>query len=201
MSFTETGLQSNEPAAADSATPALRRTIKAKTRAQEKQEQQQLAQRLAWDIEKVISEQPPKSTPADEAPDWAKLLQSPVKAVPGSWTALDKRLSAFCMGALGPVMPKTGQYVIDIRLTKDRADQVALALEGLQTLLPFIKPIRGEYELRIKFGKAKYREKNWMTVSKSGKVVIQSNMQPSVSFDDLASALAYISQHLPATDA
>lgn len=173
----------------------LTRTIKTKTKAQERAEQKLLAERQAWDVETVIATQMPAinaAKAADEAPRWKTLLVAVDKHAAGSWALLDKALAPFCMGAPGAMNPKTGQYVTEIRMNRDQPEQVDQVLLGINTLLPFLTSLKG-YEFRIKCLGAKIREKNWLTLSKSGKTKVLSSIHPEASFDDLRSALEFIS--------
>jgi hypothetical protein len=184
--------------AAPVAAVALTRTIKTKTKAQERADQKLLAERQAWDVEKVIAAQEPENgviKPADEAPRWKTLLVAVDKHAAGSWALLDKALAPFCMGAPGAMNPKTGQYVTEIRMNRGQAAQVDQVEQGINTLLPFLKSLRGGYEFRIKCLGAKIREKNWLTLGKDGKTKVLSSIHPEASFDDLRSALVFISAH------
>jgi methionine synthase II (cobalamin-independent) len=181
----------------------LTRKIPGKTAAQERAEKKQLEARLAWDIDKAIAETLTASQAANEvldAPDWAALLDARTKHSATAWTSLDKALAPFCMGASGPINPKTGQYLTEIRMTRNRPDEIDQVVAGIEVLRPVMKRAGGLYEFRIKFLGAKMREKNWLSLGKDGRAQVLSSLHPSVSFEDLRSALAYVSEHRPAAE-
>ncbi|MFC3107335.1 hypothetical protein ACFQAT_13805 [Undibacterium arcticum] len=181
----------------------LTKTAKPRTKAQERANKKLLEDRQAWDIEKIIVEQEAvasKRKVSDEGPRWDTLLVALDKHAAGSWALLDKALSPFCMGATGPMNPKTGQYVTEIRMVRNQVEQVEQVLEGIETVLPFLTPQRGSYEFRIKLQGAKIRDKNWLNLSKDGKAQVLSSVHPAVSFHDLRSALAFICENRPAAE-
>jgi hypothetical protein len=190
-----------EPSANQAA--PLTRTIKPKTKAQERAEQKLLAERQAWDVEKIIAAQDAgavETKSESEDPRWRNLLIAVDKHAAGSWALLDKALGPFCMGAPGAMNPKTGQYVTEIRMARNQVSQVELVLSGINTLLPYLKPIRGVYEFRIKCLGAKIREKNWLSLGKDGKAKVLSSIYPEASFDDLRGALMFIVENRPAAE-
>jgi hypothetical protein len=180
----------------------LTRTVKPKTKAQERAEKKLLTDRQAWDIQNIDLEQSAaqKKSADDGAHRWVGLLAALDKHAAGSWVLLDKALAPFCMGAPGPMNPKTGQYVTEIRMIRNQPDQVEKVLAGIHTLLPFLKIYRGGYEFRIKCLNAKIREKNWLSISKDGKAQVLSSVHPAASFDDVRSALIFILENRPAAD-
>lgn len=182
------------------ATP-LTRAVKPKTKAQERAEKKLLTDRQAWDVQNINPEQSTDTHPKkadDGALRWAGLLAALDKHAAGSWVLLDKALAPFCMGAPGPMNPKTGQYVTEIRMVRNQIEQVERVLAGIHTLLPFLKIYRGGYEFRIKCQGAKIREKNWLSLSKNGKAQVLSSVHSAASFDDLRSALIFILENRPA---
>ncbi|MDB5840624.1 MAG: hypothetical protein JWQ23_2576 [Herminiimonas sp.] len=181
----------------------LTRTIKPKTKAQERAEQKLLAERQAWDVEKIIAGQEAgviETKATDEDPRWRSLLIAVDKHAAGSWALLDKALAPFCMGAPGAMNPKTGQYVTEIRMTRNQVAEVEQVLSGINTLMPYLKPIRGVYEFRIKCVGAKIREKNWLSLGKDGKAKVLSSLHPEASFDNLRDALMFIVENRPAAE-
>jgi hypothetical protein len=181
----------------------LARTVKAKTAAQERAERKLLDERLSWDVSKMIAEQaaaPALNIEAPKTREWGTLLQALNKHAIGSWIQLDKALAPFCMGATGPMNPKTGQYLTELRITGSRSGQVERALDGIETLLPFLNPQRGTYEFPIKCHKAKKSDKNWLSLKKAGKALVLSSVHPASSFNDLRSALVFISEHRSAAE-
>lgn len=179
----------------------LTRPAAKKLSAQERAERNQLAQRQAWDIESILAEQKaePLISKADEGePQWADMLDALTKRSISSWIVLDKALTPFCMGATGPMNPKTGQYQTEIRMFRDQDQQVERVLTGIETLKPFLKIHRGAYEFRIKCKGASTRDRNWLSLNTDGKVRVVSSARPEVAFDGLRAALEFIFEHRPA---
>jgi hypothetical protein len=166
----------------------LTRTVTSKTKAQERAERNLLKQRQAWNIEEIVAGQAAdtlKPKAGDEEPQWTALLNALNRHSVSSWTALDKALAPFFMGASGPMNPRTGQYLTEIRMVRDHDQQVERVTAGIETLLPFLKLHRGAYEFRIKCQGASTRDKNWLSLSKDGKARVVSSVRPEASFDDL----------------
>ena len=182
-------------------TAPLTRSVTLKTKSQERAERALLAQRQAWNIEEIIAVQElgaPKHKVVGEEPQWANLLDALTKHSASSWIALDKALAPFCMGATGPMNPKTGQYLTEIRMVRDHDQQVERVTAGLDTLRSFLKIYRGAYEFRIKCLGASTRDKNWLSLAKDGKARVVSSVRPEALFDDLQAALEFILEHRPA---
>lgn len=139
--------------------------------------------------------QTPEQKSDDAEPQWDCMLNALTKHSISSWTTLDKALAPFCMGASGPMNPKTGQYLTEIRMARDHDQQVERVTTGIDTLLPFLKLHRGAYEFRIKCQGTSTRDRNWLSLSKDGKARVVSSVRPEAAFDNLRSALEFILEH------
>jgi hypothetical protein len=112
------------------------------------------------------------------------------------WTDLNIALKQFCLGASGPRNPKTGQYVVEIRMVEGQAiHQVKQAIVGIETLRPFLKPYRGVYEFYIACREVNVRDKNWLKLEINGKAKIINSTRPEIVFDGLQDALSFIAEN------
>ena len=179
----------------------LTRPATQKMSAQERAKRNLLAQRQAWNIEEIIAIQEadvPRPQVLEEGPQWANLLDAATKHSVSSWISLDKALAPFSLGVSGPMNPKTGQYLTEIRMLRDHDQQVERVSTGIETLRPFLKIYRGAYEFRIKCLGSSTRDKNWLSLTKDGKARVVSSVRPEVAFDELRAALEFILEHRPA---
>jgi hypothetical protein len=180
--------------------PALTRRRDVRVKSEDRIKREQLAVRQSWAIdqvaidEAVVTAQIKHQSDAEGPPDWTKLLSSVGRDNLGAWVRLDKALAPYCMGATGPMNPKVLHYLTEIRLHRDRIDQVEKVIDGITTILPFMLPKTGQIEFRIKCSGTRKRDKNWLLLRRNGSADVMSTCFTSASFCDLRSALLFLTK-------